>query len=144
MSCQKRALTLSYHVKARIHLVYICFQQSSSDNIRYTRSSSRKWLVIFHCNVTSYMGSSNVPYQRTQYMWRSQCKHWRAYIPSGKIIMHNHPCAVHGVHTLNPSHCWGRKWQHTWKKGRLSPIPLNGPSPIGPIPQHLLNYPRPL
>ena len=42
MSYQKRALALSYHVKARIHLVYTGFQQPSRDSIRYTRYSSRK------------------------------------------------------------------------------------------------------
>ena len=34
MSCQKRALALSHYVKARIHLVYAGFQQSSRDNIK--------------------------------------------------------------------------------------------------------------
>ena len=42
MSYQKRTPAHSYHVKARIHLVYIGFQQSSRYSIRHTRYSSRK------------------------------------------------------------------------------------------------------
>ena len=41
MNCQKRTLTISYHVKARLDLVYFGIQQSLRNSIRYNRYSSR-------------------------------------------------------------------------------------------------------
>ena len=63
MSYRKRALALSYQVEARIHLLYLGFQQSSRDSIRYTRYSSRRdglWFMS-QCNFLYCFFQCNLP-----------------------------------------------------------------------------------
>ena len=63
MPCQKRTLALSYHVKARIYMVYTGFQLYTTNHIRHVRYSSRKMACsldpqydflyrYFTCNLT--------------------------------------------------------------------------------------------
>ena len=144
MSCQKGALALSFHVKARIHMVYIGFQQSTRDSIRHTTYSSRN-NCLWSCHAVQLLiWPLQMQPTRRYHQHRNHCENTegntylqeRTHLSIISLHSMGFPCYTFPITAEEDSRLYHRKADNCW------PFYLHQTFPNRPHPSHFAKLPK--